>query len=70
MCYQGGCQFSLAQFHHCSAMRFFECLGCRVAMSLTRTEDEYPGYQRGMFECPVCGETMTQWAAVSLGRGK
>jgi hypothetical protein len=42
------------------------CLGCRVAMSLTRTEDEYPGYQRGMFECPVCGETMTQWAPVSL----
>src|SRR5215475_14413850 len=42
------------------------CLGCRAApMSLTSTEEEYPGYQRRMFECPVCAETMTQWAGVS-----
>jgi predicted RNA-binding Zn-ribbon protein involved in translation (DUF1610 family) len=32
-------------------------------MSLTCTKEEYPGYQKRMFECPVCGETMTQWAA-------
>jgi predicted RNA-binding Zn-ribbon protein involved in translation (DUF1610 family) len=34
-------------------------------MSLTYTNEEYPGYQRRVFECPVCGETMTQWAGVS-----
>jgi predicted RNA-binding Zn-ribbon protein involved in translation (DUF1610 family) len=34
-------------------------------MSLTCTNEEYPGYQRRVFECPVCGETMTQWAGVS-----
>jgi hypothetical protein len=33
-------------------------------MSLTCTEEEYPGYQRRMFECLVCGEIMTQWAGV------
>src|SRR5262245_5671450 len=38
------------------------CLRCRGARtSLTCTEEEYPGYIRRMFECPVCGETMTQW---------
>ena len=43
------------------------CLRCRApAMSLTCTEEEYPGYQRRMFECPVCADTMTQWAGVSL----
>jgi len=43
------------------------CLRCRAApMSLTCTKEEYPGYQKRMFECPVCGDTMTQWAAVSL----
>jgi hypothetical protein len=43
------------------------CLRCRTtAMSLTCTEELYPGYQRRMFECLVCGETMTQWAGVSL----
>lgn len=43
------------------------CLRCRApAMSLTSTEEEYPGYQRRIFECLVCGETMTQWARVSL----
>ena len=42
------------------------CLRCRAArMSLTRTEEEYPGYTRRMFECPVCGETMTQWGSVT-----
>jgi hypothetical protein len=42
------------------------CLRCRAArMSLTHTEEEYPGYTRRMFECPVCGETMTQWAGVA-----
>ena len=41
------------------------CLRCRAAMSLTYTNEEYPGYQRRVFECPVCGETMTQWAGVS-----
>jgi hypothetical protein len=35
-------------------------------MSLTCTEEEYPGYQRRMFECLVCGETMTQWAGDPL----
>jgi|RhiMethySRZTD1v2_1073278.scaffolds.fasta_scaffold147418_2 hypothetical protein len=34
-------------------------------MSLKCTEEEYPGYKRRMFECPVCGETMTQWVSVS-----
>jgi hypothetical protein len=41
------------------------CL-CRAPMSLTRSEELYPGYQRRTFECPVCGDTMTQWAGVSL----
>ena len=36
-------------------------------MRLTRVEDEYPGYQRRMFECPGCGGTMTEWAG-SIGR--
>jgi hypothetical protein len=43
------------------------CLRCRSApMSLTCTEEEYPGYKRRMFECLVCGATMTQWAGVLL----
>jgi hypothetical protein len=43
------------------------CLRFRkAAMSPTFTEDLYPGYKRRMFECPVCGETMTQWVSVSL----
>jgi len=43
------------------------CLRCRApAMSLTCTEEEYPGYERRMFECLVCGETMTQWAGDPL----
>ena len=41
------------------------CLKCRGRMSLTCTEEEYPGYKRQTFECPVCGGTMTQWASVS-----
>jgi predicted RNA-binding Zn-ribbon protein involved in translation (DUF1610 family) len=42
------------------------CLSCRAArMSLTFTEELYPGYKRRMFECPVCGETMTQWAGIA-----
>ena len=27
------------------------CLRCNSPMRLTRVEDEYPGYQRRMFEC-------------------
>ena len=42
------------------------CLRCRVAMSVTCASEEYPGYQRRVFECPVCGKTITQWAGVSL----
>src|SRR5262245_45825128 len=43
-----------------------KCLRCRAApMSLTSIEEEYPGYKRRVFECLVCGETMTQWAGVS-----
>ena len=42
------------------------CLRCRVAMSVTCASEEYPGYQRRVFECSVCGETMTQWAGVSF----
>jgi hypothetical protein len=43
------------------------CMRCRAtAMSLTSAEEEYPGYQRRMFECLVCGEIMTQWAADPL----
>jgi transcription initiation factor IIE alpha subunit len=42
------------------------CLRCRVAMSVTCASEEYPGYQRRVFECPICDETMTQWAGVSL----
>jgi len=38
------------------------CLRCNSPMRLTRVEDEYPGYQRRMFECPGCGGTMTEWA--------
>jgi len=34
-------------------------------MSVTHTEDEYPGYQRRTFACPVCSRTMTQWAGIS-----
>ena len=42
------------------------CLSCRAApMSVTCTKEEYPGYQRRMFECPVCGDTMTQWIGAS-----
>jgi hypothetical protein len=41
------------------------CHRCSAPMSLTSTEDEYPGYQRRMFECPICGGTMTQWAGDS-----
>jgi hypothetical protein len=41
------------------------CLRCRAArMSLTCTMEVYSGYQRRMFECLVCGDTMTQWARV------
>jgi hypothetical protein len=35
-------------------------------MSVTCASEEYPGYQRRVFECPICDETMTQWAGVSL----
>jgi len=35
-------------------------------MSLTCVKEEYPGYKRRMFECPVCGDTMTQWAQDAL----
>jgi hypothetical protein len=43
------------------------CLRCRAArMSLMHTEEEYPGYTRRMFECPICGETMTQWAGIEI----
>jgi len=34
-------------------------------MSLMRTEDEYPGYHRRIFECSACGGTMTEWAGAS-----
>jgi predicted RNA-binding Zn-ribbon protein involved in translation (DUF1610 family) len=43
------------------------CLSCRAArMSLTCVREEYPGYKRRMFECPFCGDTMTQWAQDAL----
>src|SRR5215831_9456590 len=38
------------------------CLKCGAPMSLLDSEDEYPGYRRRMFKCPICGATMTQWA--------
>src|SRR5262245_18338478 len=41
------------------------CLRCRESMSLTSTEDVYPGYQRRTFKCPICGDTTTEWAGVS-----
>jgi len=34
-------------------------------MSVTHTEDLYPGYQGRTFACPVCGRTMTQWSSIS-----
>ena len=37
------------------------CLKCNSPMRLTSVEDEYPGYQRRMFECPACGGTVTEW---------
>jgi hypothetical protein len=37
-------------------------------MWLMRTEEQYPGYISRMFECPVCGETMTQWASDSTNQ--
>jgi predicted RNA-binding Zn-ribbon protein involved in translation (DUF1610 family) len=41
------------------------CLRCGAArMSLTCTMEVYSGYQKRMFECPVCGDTTTQWARV------
>ena len=42
------------------------CLRCRVVMSVTCASEEYPGYQRRVFECPVCVETLTQWVGVSV----
>src|SRR5262245_48526387 len=42
-----------------------ECFRCGTPMSLALTEDEYPGYQRSVFECPNCGVTMTRWAGVA-----
>ena len=43
------------------------CLRCREAtMLLTCIQEEYPGYKKRMFECPVCGSTMTQWASDPL----
>src|SRR5262249_10929562 len=45
------------------------CLRYRAGlMSLTCTEEAYP--ERRMFECPVCGDTMTQWVNVPLASDK
>jgi hypothetical protein len=41
------------------------CVMCRAPMRLMGTEVQYPGYSRRLFECPVCGQSMTQWASVS-----
>ena len=42
------------------------CMKCRAGqMSLTHSEEAYPGYERRTFECPVCNQTMTQWAHAS-----
>jgi hypothetical protein len=42
------------------------CLRCGAArMALNCTIEVRSGYQRRMFECPVCGDTMTQWARVA-----
>jgi hypothetical protein len=55
----------IRQTHSQENRIFPECLRCRAApMSLTCTEEEYPGYKRRMFECLICGDTMTQWAGV------
>jgi hypothetical protein len=37
-------------------------------MWLMRSEEQYPGYISRMFECPVCGQTMTQWAGDSTNQ--
>jgi hypothetical protein len=41
------------------------CVRCGARMRLRGTEEQYPGYTRRLFECPLCGETMAQWAGVS-----
>jgi hypothetical protein len=46
------------------------CVKCGARMWLMGAEEHYPGYTRRLFECPVCGETMTQWADASLARTK
>jgi len=34
-------------------------------MSLVCIQEQYPGYTKRLFECPLCGGTMTQWAGAS-----
>ena len=41
------------------------CVMCRAPMWLMGAEEYYPGYARRLFECSLCGETMTQWAGIA-----
>jgi hypothetical protein len=40
------------------------CLKCGAGMALKHSGEEYPGYHRRAFECPVCGNATIQWAGV------
>jgi len=43
------------------------CVKCGApGMWLMGTEEQYPGYTRRLFECPLCGGTMTQWVQDAL----
>ena len=41
-----------------------KCLRCDEAMRLIRTDEEYPGYHRRVFECSACEGTMTEWTGL------
>ena len=41
------------------------CARCCAPMSLTSVENEYPGYERRIFECQACGAKMTEWTGLS-----
>ena len=41
------------------------CARCGGRMLLTCSVEEYPGYNRQVFECSLCGGAMTRWAGAS-----
>src|SRR5262245_14417697 len=41
------------------------CVKCGAErMWLVCTEEQYPGYRKRLFECPPCGDIITQWTGV------